>query len=60
MFCTKVNEKTTVTSFKKRSISSALDTSEDHFLHEDTEDENSDSDKDFLGFHVREDSEDSV
>jgi hypothetical protein len=30
-----------------------------HFLYEDSEDENSDSDEDSLGFHVREDSEDS-
>jgi hypothetical protein len=31
----------------------------DHFLYEDSEDENSDSDKEFLGFHKREDSENS-
>jgi hypothetical protein len=30
----------------------------DHFLYEDSEDKNSDSDKEFLGFHKREDSED--
>jgi hypothetical protein len=31
----------------------------DHYLYLDSEDENSDSDKEFLGFHEREDSEDS-
>jgi hypothetical protein len=31
----------------------------DHFLYEDSEYENSDSDEEFLGFHEREDSEDS-
>jgi hypothetical protein len=31
----------------------------DHFLYEDSEGENSDSDEEFLGFHEREDSEDS-
>jgi hypothetical protein len=31
----------------------------DHFLYEHSEDENSDSDEDFLGFYEREDFEDS-
>jgi hypothetical protein len=30
----------------------------DYFLYVDSEDENSDSDEEFLGFHEREDSED--
>jgi hypothetical protein len=30
----------------------------DHFLYKASEDENSDSDEDFLGFHEREDPED--
>jgi hypothetical protein len=50
-----VSEVTIVKSFKKCGISKILDGSEDHFLYEDTEDENSDSDKEFLGFHERED-----
>jgi hypothetical protein len=31
----------------------------EHFLYEDSEDKNSDSDEEFLGFHEREDSEGS-
>jgi hypothetical protein len=31
----------------------------DHFLYEDSEDENSDSDEEFLGFYSREDTENS-
>jgi hypothetical protein len=50
-----VNEETTVKSFKKCSFSSAHDGSEDHFLYENSEDENSHSDKEFLEFYNRED-----